>query len=129
MPAEEKRKSLRSQCVIPADVVKAGGKDNLVERTTVHDFSKEGLKLCINFNLKPGTPIDLKLFVPEKKITTSLNGKVTWSKCVDDKFIVGIKIIQMDQKAKEDIQNWVFPGWLESKTKKKKKNKNDKKRH
>lgn len=129
MPAEEKRKSLRSQCLIPADVVKAGGKDNLVERTTVHDFSKDGLRLCINFSLKPGTPIDLRLFVPEKKITTSLLGKVAWSKYVDDRFVVGIKIIQMDQRAKEDIQNWVFPGWLESRTKKKKKNKNDKKRH
>lgn len=127
MPSIEKRKSIRSKCLIPAEVVKAGGKNNLVERTSVHDFSKEGLRLYINLNLKPGTPIDLRLFVPEKKITTSLLGKVTWSKCLDDKFVVGIKIIQMDQKAKEDIQNWVFPGWLEFKTKKKKKN--DKKRH
>ena len=127
MPAEDKRKSFRSKCLIPADVIKAGGKDDLVERTTVHDFSREGLRLCINFNLKPGTLIDLKLFVPEKKITTSLLGKVTWTKCMEDKFVVGVKIVQMDEKAKEDIQNWVFPGWLEYKTKKKKKN--DKKRH
>ena len=61
--SEEQREFLRFECLLPAEVVKIEGKDSLVERVTAHDFSREGLKLTISFNLDPGSKMELKLFL------------------------------------------------------------------
>ena len=111
--SKEQREFLRFECLLPAEVVKIEGKDSLVERVTAHDFSREGLKLTISFNLDPGAKMELKLFLPEKKITSKLSGVVTWSKGVQNKMEVGLKIKEMDKKLKSEILNWVFPKWLE----------------
>ncbi len=37
---EEKRKFTRHKCLLPAEVLKAEGKDKIVKRTTIHDFSQ-----------------------------------------------------------------------------------------
>ena len=68
--SDEKRKSTRSQCVLPAEVIKIEGKDRIAIRTTAHDLSDEGLKLTINLNVDPGSTMDLKLYLPEKKLST-----------------------------------------------------------
>ena len=110
---KEKREFLRFECLLPAEIVKIEGKDNLIERVTAHDFSREGLKLTISFNLNPGSKMELKLFLPEKKMSSELSGEVTWSKGVQNKMEVGLRIKEMDKKLKSEILNWVFPKWLE----------------
>ncbi len=65
---EESRKSLRFECPIPAELVNLDGKDELIDKITAHDFSAEGLKLVISFKFNPGSNMDLKLFLPEKKL-------------------------------------------------------------
>ena len=65
--SKEKRKSIRSQCVLPVELIKIEGKDRLPVRTTAHDLSDEGLKLTINFDINPGSTMDLRLYLPEKK--------------------------------------------------------------
>ena len=64
--SKEKRKSIRSQCVLPVELIKIEGKDHLTVRTTAHDLSDEGLKLTISFDLNPGSTMDLRLYVSEK---------------------------------------------------------------
>jgi hypothetical protein len=110
---KEQREFLRFECLLPAEVVKIEGKDNLIERVTAHDFSREGLKLTISFNLNPGSNMELKLFLPEKKISSKLSGEVTWSKGVQNGMEVGLRIKEMDKKLKSEILNWIFPKWLE----------------
>jgi len=110
--SEEKRKSIRSQCVLPIEVVKIEGKDNLIVRTTAHDFSDDGLKLTVNVNINPGSVMELKLYVPEKKLFTLLSGEITRVKSVDNKLEVGLKIKEMDERLKKEILDWVSPGWL-----------------
>jgi len=118
---KEKREFLRFKCLLPAEVVKIEGKANLVERVTAHDFSREGLKLTISFNLNPGSNMELKLFLPEKNISSKLSGEVTWSKGAQNKMEVGLKIKEMDKRLKSEILNWVFPKWLEKERKKQQK--------
>ena len=117
---KEKREYLRFECLLPAQVIKIEGKDNLVERVTAHDFSREGLKLTISFNLNPGSNMELKLFLPEKKISSNLSGEITWSKGVENRMEVGLKIKEMDKNLKSEILSWVFPRWLEKERGKKK---------
>ena len=118
MMTEERRKHRRYKCLLPAEVLKTKGKDKLVERTTVHDFSRGGLKLVINIiAIDPGSDIELKLYVPEKGLKTSLKAEIAWKKFADDKLEVGLKIKEMEEEAKDEILNWVAP--VGSKTKKK----------
>ena len=119
---EEKIKFLRFDCVLPAEVVGIKGKENIISRATIKDFSNMGLKLTVNFNLDSRTPIDLKLYLPEKKLTTSVSGEITWSQFKDKKLEIGIKIKDMDKKLKKEILDWISPSWTqETKEEKKKK--------
>ncbi len=113
--AEEKRKFTRSQCVLPAEVIKIEGKDHISIRTTAHDLSDEGLKLTVNLNFNPGSTVDLKLYLPEKKLSTLLSGEIIRVKSIDKKLEVGLKIKEIDNKLKSEILSWVFPGWLKEK--------------
>jgi len=111
---KEKRKSLRFKCLLPAELAGLEGKESLEAKATASDFSREGMKLSIDFiNLKPGSNMDLRLYCPEKKEFTSLSGEITWKKWVKGKLEVGIKIKEMDKISKSEILNWIFPRWLE----------------
>ena len=111
---KEKRKFLRFECLLPVELERLTGKDSLKAEATASDFSREGLKLSIDFiNLKPGSNLDLKLYCPEKEEFTSLLGGVTWKKWVKGKLEVGIQIKEMDPIKKSEILNWIFPRWLE----------------
>lgn len=115
---EERRKFMRYECLLPAEVLKADGKDKLVERTTVHDFSRDGLKLVIKFvSLDPGSNMKLKLYVPEKKISTSVLTEIPWRKFEENRVEVGLKIKEMEEETRNEILNWVTPRWLEVKLK------------
>ena len=118
--SEEKRKFTRSQCVLPAEVIKIEGKDHIAIRTTAHDLSDEGLKLTVNLNLDPGSTVDLKLYLPEKKLSTMLSGEIIRVKSIDKKLEVGLRIKEIDSKLKSELLSWVFPKWQETDTEKKK---------
>jgi predicted nucleotidyltransferase len=107
---KERRKFTRYKCLIPAEVLKAEGKDRIVKRTTIHDFSRGGLKLIFSFiELNPGSDIDLEVYVPEKEIRTTLKAEIAWKKFGDNKMEVGLKIINMEEKAKNEILSWIAP--------------------
>jgi c-di-GMP-binding flagellar brake protein YcgR len=117
---EEKRKYTRSECVLPAEVIKIEGKDHISIRTTAHDLSDEGLKLTVNLNLDPGSTVDLKLYLPEKKLSTLLSGEIIRVKSIDKKLEVGLRIKEIDGKLKSELLSWVFPKWQGTKAEKKK---------
>jgi len=107
---EEKRKYPRYECIFPAKVIKSGDKLKLIERLSIHNFSREGLKLIINFvSLKPGSGMELELYVPEKGLKISLSGEIAWSKGVENRMEVGLKIKKMDEEAKNEILSWIAP--------------------
>ena len=118
--AEERRKHPRYKCMIPAKVIKSGDKLRLVERISIHDFSREGLKLKINFiSLKPGSGMELELYFPEKGESTSLKAEIAWIKGVKNRMEVGLKIIKMGKEAKNEILSWIAPSGSEKKNEKK----------
>ncbi len=98
--------------MLPAEVIKAGEDKTLFKRMTVRDFSREGLKLIINFNLNLGSNMEIKLYLPERSLVTSILGEIVWIKHANNKVEAGLKIKDMDQRAKEEILNWLLPQWL-----------------
>ena len=94
--------------MIPARVIKSEDKFKLIERISVHDFSREGLKLKINFiSLKPGSGMELELYVPEKGESTSLIAEIVWVKGVENSMEVGLKIKEIDEEIKNEILSWI----------------------
>jgi len=105
---EERRKYPRYKCMFPAKVIKSGDKHKLIERISIHDFSREGLKLKINFvRLKPGSSMELELYFPERGESTSLIAEIAWSKGAENTMEVGLKIKEMNEEAKNDILSWI----------------------
>jgi len=113
---EEKRKFIRFECSLPAEA-SIPGQTHLLKRATIHDFSTEGLKLTINLNLKPGSPMDINLNLPKKNLLTTVSGEITWVRSKENKMEVGLKIKKMDKEAKSELLNFLFPRWLEKKKK------------
>ena len=107
---EERRKYPRHKCIFPAKVIKSGDKHKLIERISIHDFSREGLKLKINFvSLEPGTSMELELYFPEKGLSTTLSAEIVWSKGGKNRMEVGLKIKEMDEETKNEILSWIAP--------------------
>lgn len=112
---DDKRKFLRFECLLPAEIVKIGGGKSLKEIAKVDEISREGLKLVINFdfNLNPGAKIDFKLSLPEREAATLVSGEIMWSKCKGNKWEIGIRILDMDKTAKAELLEWGYNKWLE----------------
>ena len=109
---DERRKYVRTKCVIPAEVVQFGDNTKLVEKISVCDFSLEGLKLVISYVApKSHSNVDLKLLIPETKLITPFSGEIRWSRFADNKLEVGLKTQQMDEEAMADIINWIYSKW------------------
>jgi len=107
---DDRRKDKRFKCLLPAQVIRAEGKQKLIQRTTVHDFSHGGLKLIVNIvTLDPGSDVELELYVPEKGLKTPLKAEIAWKKMADDKLEIGLKIKDMDKTAKKEILKWIAP--------------------
>jgi c-di-GMP-binding flagellar brake protein YcgR len=118
---DDRRKDKRYKCLLPAHVLQAEGKDKLIQRTSVHDFSRGGCKLIVNIvTLDPGSDIELELYVPEKGLKTPVRAEIAWKKMTGDKLEVGLKIKSMKKGAKKEILKWVAPVGLAAKKKAKK---------
>ncbi len=105
---EERRKHPRYKCMFPAKVIRSGGKLKLNERISIHDFSREGLKLKINFvSLKPGSGMEIEIYFPEKGESISLIAEIAWSKGLENSMEVGLKIKEMDEETKNEILSWI----------------------
>ncbi len=105
---EERRKYTRYKCLLPAVILMAEGRDKLIKRTSVHDFSRGGLKLVVKFiSLEQGSNLDLKLYIPEKELNATLKAEIAWKKFDDNKIELGLKIIDMEEEKKNEILNWI----------------------
>ena len=116
---KERRKFLRFECLLPAELVRVNGKDHIGRKIEARDFSREGLKLSINFDLEMGSDMEVKLHIPEKKLSVPVKGEIVWVKSVDNRLEAGLKIKEMDNGLKSEVLNWIFPRWLEEKREKK----------
>lgn len=112
---KEKRKFLRFECLLPVELVKIDGKNHLSKKVEAHDFSREGLKLSINFDIQLGSNMEVNLHIPDKKLAVPVSGEIVWVKSVDNRLEAGLKIKDMDNELKSEILNWIFPQWLEKK--------------
>ena len=113
---EERRKFIRFECLLPAEIVKLNEKKPVLDKIRVDDFSQEGLKLVVSFNLEPESEIELKLYLPELETVTPVKGKIIWSKPDEHGIQIGMKILEMDPDAKAEIFDYAYERWKEIKS-------------
>lgn len=110
----EKRRSLRSKCLFPAKIIDTEGTNGIIKRISVRDFSPEGFKLVVTFNLKPSSIMKTNVHIPEKQMTTSISGEIVWTNFVNDELELGVKIKEMDESEKQGVLDFVLPHWVET---------------
>ncbi len=110
----EKRKSLRSKCLFPAKIIDTEGTNGIIKKISIRDFSPEGFKLAVTFNLKPSSIMKTKVHIPEKQMTTSISGEIVWTNYVNDRLELGVKIKEMDENEKQGVLDFVFPPCVET---------------
>jgi len=112
----EKRKFLRFECTLPAEIIKLEPEKHIIGVAKIDDFSREGIKLSLSFNLKSGTNLDLSLRLPKSKEIASIKGEVTWSQSKDSTFQLGLKIKDMDTRAKSEIFDVLYSNWIKDRS-------------
>jgi len=114
----DKRKFLRFHCVLPAEIIKLEDKKQLINEVKIDDFSREGIRLVLSFNLKPGDDVELKLHHPHTKTETPVIGEVMWSTGRKNQMEIGIRIKEMNTIAKSEIFDYIYEKWIQSRSQK-----------
>ena len=114
---KEKRKFLRFECTLPAEIIMLEPKKHIVGEAKIDDFSREGIKLTLSFNLEPGTNMNLSLRLPKSKKIASITGEVTWSQSKNNTIQLGLKIKDMDSRAKSEIFDLLYSNWIKDRSK------------
>jgi c-di-GMP-binding flagellar brake protein YcgR len=117
--AKEKRKYFRFDCPVPVNLIQIEGGKRLVKKAMLDEISREGLKLTFSFDLdlRPGSEVNFKLNIPEKRLTSKLLGEIVWSKPKGKKLEMGLKIKDMDKILKSELMDLVYAKWREAKAK------------
>lgn len=78
------------------------------------NFSRSGLCLESNTAATDISEVtELKIQLPEKETYVTAVCDVAWQIRVDDKFMMGVKIMAMDKEAKNEILQHAYDLWLE----------------
>jgi c-di-GMP-binding flagellar brake protein YcgR len=117
--AKEKRKYFRFDCPVPVHLIQIEGGKRVVKKATLDEISREGLKLTFSFDLdlRPGSEVDFKLNIPEKRLTSKVLGEIVWSKPKGKKLEMGLRIKDMDKILKSELMDLVYAKWREAKAK------------
>jgi c-di-GMP-binding flagellar brake protein YcgR len=117
--AKEKRKYFRFDCPVPVHLIQIEGGKRVVKKATLDEISREGLKLTFSFDrdLRPGSEVDFKLNIPEKRLTSKVLGEIVWTKPRGKKLEMGLKIKDMNKILKSELMDLVYAKWREARAK------------
>jgi hypothetical protein len=116
--SEEKRKFLRFECLVPVEFVRVEGRDLETGRkiATLDEISREGLRVVmdVDLNFSPGTEVDLKINIPDRRLTSRVCGEVMWVKPKGKHYELGIRIKSMDKIAKSELLDLGYEKWRDT---------------
>ena len=113
--SEEQRKYIRFGCLLPAQVVKVEENKDIISEAKIDDFSREGIRLKMNFNLKLGSTVQLNIQHPTTDESIPVQAEIVWNRTSEDSIELGLKIKEMDISVKSEILECIYEEWLEEK--------------
>ncbi|MBU4254979.1 MAG: PilZ domain-containing protein [Acidobacteria bacterium] len=112
--SEDKRKYLRFDCTLPAEIINLEPGQELFKGAKIDDFSREGIKIILEFDVHPDTELDLNFRLPDSEKNVPVKAKVIWSRAKDSHIELGLRIEKMDADAKSDLFDYLYSQWRKS---------------
>jgi len=80
-----------------------------IPEARIENISGGGLKILCNKNFNEGDELVIKLFLPDQAQDLEVTGEVVWiCENIDGGYKVGIKFIDIDERARERIVRYIF---------------------
>jgi hypothetical protein len=82
---------------------------------TTINFSRHGF--CFESEgpaLQASSSVELRLQVPGREIFVPVTGYIVWTKNINNRFIAGVQIRDMNREAKSDILEYCYDTWLDT---------------
>jgi hypothetical protein len=112
--SEDKRKYLRFNCTLPAEIINLEPGQDLFKGAKIDDFSREGIKIILNFDVHPDAEVDLNFRLPDSENSVPVKAKVIWSRSRESHIELGLRIEKMDAEAKSDLFDYLYSQWRKS---------------
>jgi hypothetical protein len=111
--AEEKRKFLRFEILIPVEKIRIEGENRPADKGMLESISREGLGLLYegDFPLKPGNRVDFTVSIPDKNIRSQVSGQMIRSKPRGYYLEIGLKILDMDKAVHSVLLDLGYSRW------------------
>jgi len=80
-----------------------------IPEARIENISGGGLKMLCNKSFNEGDELAIKLFLPDQAQDLEVTGEVVWTcENIDGGYKVGIKFIDIDERARERIVRYIF---------------------
>ncbi|MCK4993873.1 MAG: PilZ domain-containing protein, partial [Candidatus Omnitrophica bacterium] len=110
--AEDKRRFMRLGAFLEGTFQTEVGKKGLIMLT---NFSREGLKTCLNRKLDIGSILNIEIWIPGSIIPVFAQGLAVWIKKGDPDWTypydAGIRVVEIDQEDRERILDFAYSHW------------------
>lgn len=109
---DDKRKYLRLDAFLEGTFQTEEGKNGLIMLT---NFSREGLKACLNRKVDIGKILKIEVWIPGSIIPIFAQGMALWLKKGNIEWTylydAGIRILEIDQEDRQRIMDYAYNHW------------------
>lgn len=108
---EEKRKFIRLQVLLKGEFLLQEERKTS-SQMQLRDFSRDGLRLLVpQADLLKMSLVTLKVYLPNKTLPVSVQGKIKWMRPVEDCWEIGMKLEDIDSVDKNEILDYAYKIW------------------
>jgi len=117
--ADDNRKYLRFECLVPVEDIKIEGGDTPAKAAALDNVSRDGLHIILDldFSLSPGRDVDFDVKIPDKKVDSKVSGEVMWTRPKGKKLEVGIRVKNISKATKSELLELGYERWREERRK------------
>ena len=111
---KDKRKYMRFNVLMDAFF----GKNSDKKCGTVKNFSRDGLGLTSDENIKAGEDVEIEMMIPGDNIPVIVTGEIAWTipqRSESEYHEGGVKIKEIKSADRSRILNYVYTKWMQAK--------------
>ncbi|KPK02615.1 MAG: hypothetical protein AMK71_01640 [Nitrospira bacterium SG8_35_4] len=110
----ERRKFMRFDIPLNVEFKQSEATPYYCSGTTIN-FSRHGF--CFESDgppLQKASNVELRVQVPGKEVFVPVIGNIVWTQALNNRFLAGVQIRDMNREAKSDILEYCYDTWLDT---------------
>jgi len=110
----ERRKFMRFDIPLNVEFKQSTATSDYCSGTTIN-FSRHGF--CFESDAPPlekASDVELRVQVPGKEVFVPIIGNIVWTQALNNRFLAGVQIRDMNREAKSDILEYCYDTWLDT---------------